>query len=59
MKVFCDATMCHLVEVKPDELSYIVYYDEDRGSTVVKVTCYKSEDRWFDPSWCQWNFSLT
>jgi len=24
----------------------------DRGSTVVKVLCYKSEDRWFDPSWC-------
>jgi len=24
----------------------------DRGSTVVKVLCYKSKDRWFDPSWC-------
>jgi len=21
------------------------------GSTVVKVLCYKSEGRWFDPSW--------
>jgi len=21
----------------------------ERGSTVVKVLCYKSEDRWFDP----------
>ena len=31
----------------------------DRGSTVVKVLCYKSEGRWFDPSWCHWNFSLT
>ena len=29
------------------------------GSTVVKVLCYKSEGRWFDPSWCHWNFSLT
>jgi len=28
----------------------------DRGSTVVKVLCYKSEGRWFDPSWCQWIF---
>ena len=28
----------------------------DRGSTLVKVLCYKSEGRWFDPSW---NFSLT
>jgi len=25
-------------------------------STVVKVLCYKSEGRWFDPSWCQWIF---
>ena len=27
-----------------------------RGSTVVKVLCYKSEGRWFDSSWCQWIF---
>jgi len=26
-----------------------------RGSTVVKVVCYKSEGPWFDPS-CQWIF---
>ena len=31
----------------------------DRGSTVVKVLFYKSEGRWFDPSWCHWNVSLT
>jgi len=24
--------------------------------TVVKVLCYKSDGRWFDPSWCQWTF---
>jgi len=30
----------------------------DCGSTVIKVLCYKSEGRWFDPSWCHWNFSL-
>ena len=24
--------------------------NRDRGSTVVKVLCYKSEGRWFDPS---------
>jgi hypothetical protein len=29
------------------------------GGTVVKVLCYKSEGRWFDSRWCQWNFSLT
>ena len=34
-------------------------YMGDRGSTEVKVLCYNSEGRWFDPSWCQWNFSLT
>ena len=28
----------------------------DRGSTVVKVLCYKSEGRWFDPSFCLWIF---
>ena len=28
----------------------------DRGGTLVKVLCYKSEDRWFDPSWCHWIF---
>jgi hypothetical protein len=26
------------------------------GDTVVKVLCYKSEGRWFDPSWFQWIF---
>ena len=28
----------------------------DRGSAVVKMLCYKSEGRWFDPSLCQWIF---
>ena len=31
----------------------------DRGGTVVKVLCYKSEGRWFHCRWCHWNFSLT
>ena len=31
----------------------------DRSGTVVKVLCYKSEGRWFDPGWCHWNFLLT
>ena len=31
----------------------------DRGGTVVKVLCYKSEGRWLDSTWCHWNFSLT
>ena len=32
-----------------------VKWQGDRGSTVVKVLCYKSEGRWFDPS-CKWIF---
>ena len=36
-----------------------MFYSGDRGSTVVKALCYKSEGRWLDPSWCHWNFSLT
>ena len=35
-------------------LYYTILYYGDRGSTVVKVLCYKSEGRWFDPSWCHW-----
>jgi len=31
----------------------------DRGITVVKVLCYKSEGHWFDPSWCQWIFAIS
>ena len=28
----------------------------NRGSTVVKLLCYKSEGLFFDPRWCQWIF---
>ena len=28
----------------------------DRGSTMVKVLCYKLEGRWFKTSWFQWIF---
>ena len=40
------------------EQNYTSYLLEtgDRGSTVVKMLCYKSIGRWFDPSWCQWIF---
>jgi hypothetical protein len=36
----------------------MIYYTDRQGGAVVKVLCYKSEGRWFDPRWCQWNFSL-
>jgi len=38
---------------------FLILCTWDRGSTVVKVLCYKLEGRWFDPSSCHWNFSLT
>jgi hypothetical protein len=34
---------------------YIIIFCYD-GNTVVKVLCYNSEGRWFDPSWCYWIF---
>ena len=37
-------------------ISSVCMSEGNRGSTVVKALCYKSEDRWFDPSWCQWIF---
>ena len=39
--------------------TYIHTYIWGRGGTVVKVLCYKSEGRCFDPSWCHWYFLLT
>ena len=41
------------------ELEHVDGLVGDRGGAVVKVLCYKSEGRWFDPRWCHWNFSLT
>ena len=46
--------------VKLQQIFYVpLSLSGDRGGTVVKVLCYKSEGRWFDPKWCHWNFSLT
>jgi hypothetical protein len=38
------------------DLTVVVLFGVDRGITVIKVLCYKSEGRWFDPSWCRWIF---
>jgi len=40
----------------PQEILLVLISVGDRGGTVVKVLCYKSEGRWFDPSLCQWIF---
>jgi len=36
--------------VAPNIFGSSVWNLRDRGGTVVKVLCYKSEGRWFDPS---------
>ena len=41
---------------KPCTKIYVPTLPGDRGSTVVKVLCCKSEGCWFDPGWCQWIF---
>jgi len=47
------------IQYWPHNFTYVTVYGGERGSTVAKMLCYKSEVRWFDPSWCHWNFSLT
>ena len=37
----------------------VYYIHGDRGSTVVKMLRYTSEDRWFDSRWRYWDFSMT
>jgi len=51
--------IAHKKLVTTTQIMYSTVNSGYRGSSVVKVLCYKSEGRWFDPSWCHWNFSLT
>ena len=52
---------CRILWASRNASNFRVYYlvSGDRGSTVVKVLCYKSECHLFDPRWCHWNLSLT
>ena len=36
--------------------SWYIEQSGDRSGTVVKLLCYKSEGRWFNPRWCHWIF---
>jgi len=54
-RLWTDHFTVHLC-IKLGVLRYTWRGGGDRGSTVVKALCYKSEGRWFDPSWCQWIF---
>ena len=57
--VSCDCVnpQAKSLEVQASGVLYLATVTSiSRSSTVVKVLCYKSEGRWFDPSWCQWIF---
>ena len=43
-----------IINTKVDFKKYDMH--ADRGSTVVKALCYKSEGRCFHSRWCHWNF---
>jgi len=59
MFVYSGLHMCSMMTKEPCVLFLpLPICSGDRSITVVKVLCYKSEGRWFDPSWCHWNFSL-
>ena len=53
-KIFFHIACRHLCCAKFTDYGKLWVYK--RGSTVVKVLCYKSEGCWFDPSWRQWIF---
>ena len=46
----------HYTSVQKNLFKGATWYAGDRGSTVAKVLCYKSEGPWFDPSRCRWTF---
>ena len=41
-----------------NDFACLLEVGEDRGGTVVKVLCNKSEGPWVDPRWCHWNFLI-
>jgi len=45
-------SLTHRPPLLPSKYSWYTFPLGDRGSTVVKVLCYKSEGRWFDHSSC-------
>ena len=55
-RTHCFVATVNMIMLRPTVLLYMYFiyliYIKigDRGSTVVKVLCYKSEGRWFDPS---------
>jgi len=48
--VYCCVSMAKIVTQTRHSIRFYLHFLGDRGSTVVKVLCYKSEGRWFDPT---------
>jgi len=59
VKHFVSISWIELAEGRVMRISSSMFKTGDRGSTVVKALCFKSEGRCFDSRWCHWNFSLT
>ena len=51
--VVAEAKGCVLYLNTKGNYTNLFFRSGDRGDTVVKVLFYKSEGRWFDPSWCR------
>jgi len=56
---FVSISWIELAEGRVMIISPFMFKTGDRGSTVVKALCYKSEGRCFDSRWCHWNFLLS
>jgi len=48
--------LCHVEVMFFKLVKKVLCLCGDRGSTVVKVLCYKSVGRWFNPRSCRWLF---
>jgi len=49
--VSCNKRKVNLKAILKTKINCLLEEAGDGGSTVVKVLRYKSEGRWFDPSW--------
>ena len=57
--VFISVSFLCLNQFWPYNHKMKIKKNDNRSYTkVVKVLCYKSEGRWFDPSWCHWIFFI-
>jgi len=56
LNYYIDICLIHRIHVRNTYMTKMRIYLMFIGPCVVKALCYKSEGRWFDPSWCQFIF---